>query len=73
MEKCLMLSELLRKRILTLSEAEKMNRTTRVLRMVCHEFGWMPLWEPYVVPFVLKNSGKICSLYDEIKKIVEEK
>ena len=55
-----------------LSETEKMNRTTRVLRMVCHEFGWMPLWDPYVVPFVTKNQDKICSLYDEIKKIVEE-
>lgn len=55
-----------------LSEVEKMNRTTRVLRMVCHEFGWMPLWDPYVVPFVLKNQGKICDLYEEIKKIVEE-
>ena len=41
--------------------------------MVCSEFGWMPLWEPYVVPFVLKNRDKICNLYDEIKKIVEEK
>ena len=40
--------------------------------MVCHEFGWMPLWDPYVVPFVTKNQDKICSLYDEIKKIVEE-
>lgn len=40
--------------------------------MVCHEFGWMPLWDPYVVPFVFKNQGKICDLYDEIKKIVEE-
>ena len=56
-----------------LGEVEKMNRMTRVLLMVCREFGWMPLWEPYVVPFILKNQGKICSLYDEIKKIVEEK
>jgi len=41
--------------------------------MVCYEFEWMPLWKPYVVPFIMKNQGKICSLYDEIKKIVEEK
>ena len=58
-----------------LGEAEKMNRITRVLHMVCREFNWTSFWRPFIAPFIGKpeNISKMCALYDEIEKIVEEK
>lgn len=43
--------------------------------MVCEEFNWEGFWAPYVAPFISKgeNVAKMCALYDEIEKIVEEK
>jgi hypothetical protein len=52
-----------------------MNRITRVLQMVCNEFEWNSFWTPFIAPFIRKgeNIQKMCNLYDEIEKIVEEK
>lgn len=55
-----------------LSEAQKLNKITKVLRIVCREFQWMGFWKSMVAPFITKNREKILALYDEVERVMKE-
>jgi len=57
---------------LPLTEAQKMNKITRLLRIICREFNWLGYWRVVVAPFLERNRGKILALYDEIDALMKE-
>jgi len=55
-----------------LSDAQRLNKITKILRLICREFQWVVYWRIIVAPFITNNREKILSLYDEIEKVMKE-
>lgn len=57
---------------MTIDDVQKLNKITRVLRLICKEFKWMPFWKPFIAPFITNNRDRILALYDDVEEMMRE-
>jgi len=54
-----------------MSDTEKLNKVTRIVRTIVEEMGWHMYWLQ-VERWIIENQGRVIDLYDAIARIVRE-
>lgn len=56
---------------MNLSDVAKLNKITRIVRVIVNEMGWERYWGQ-VESWIVENQDKVIQLYDSIAAIVRE-
>lgn len=54
-----------------MTETEKLNKVTRIIRNIVEEMGWSHMWGG-VESFIVDNQVRLLRLYDSIQEIMTD-